>query len=244
MIEYENKIQFENNIIEFYDYSDGNKQRMNVLSWNVLHRSHEKHYNPNSCILRAYSDDRARLDCIINVLSLHVSKETIVCLQECSGELLTLINSTFNASHDLLSQRIMSDEYLITLTPKFLKCRQDTRSIPKGANGYLSVSNSLMRIINCHLRPQFTVKDRNILSIIGQEDMNIMTIVAGDFNENSNKVKKALIHKYRIPYFGPSYKKKKGLDHIIFNRMLRYKAGIVQTELLSDHDPVILEFLP
>lgn len=220
---------------------------MNIFSWNVLHRSHEKRFNPGSRILRAYSDDRARLDCILEVLKKHVYKETIVTLQECSGELLTILSSNFTDTHDILSQRIATDEYLITLTPHFMKCSHDNVKIPKGANGYHSVSGKIegiiIRIINVHLKPQFVVRTENALSFIARENMNELTIVSGDFNENSGKVKKALAATYRVPYYGPSYKKRKGLDHIVFNRQMRYKACLIQTELLSDHDPVLLEFL-
>jgi len=213
------------------------------VSWNTLKLSFEKKFNPNSRILRAYSDDTARLGCIVEVLEQHVTKETIVALQECSAELLSMVNTKFTTTHDLLSQKIGPDEYLITLTPRFLKCVHDGGRIPRGANGYFSVSNGMLRIINCHLKPQFTVKDENVLGLIAAEDMSKLTIVAGDFNETSTKVKKALAVKYKVPYFGPSYKKKKALDYIVFNRKMRYKAGLIPTELLSDHDPVVLEFL-
>ncbi len=217
---------------------------MKILSWNVLHQAHEREFNPNSRILRAYSDDAARLGCIVDVLKQHVTKETIISLQECSAELLAMLNSGFKSTHDLLSQKIGNDEYLITLTPRFLKCSHDgPGTIPTGANGYFSVSNGVIRIINCHLKPQFTVKNKNVLGVIGGESASKLTVVAGDFNEKSGKVKKALGTKFIIPHFGRSYKKQKGLDYIIFNRQLRFAAGLIPTELLSDHDPVSLEFL-
>lgn len=219
-----------------------------ILSWNVLHQAHERRYNPESRILRAHEDNSERLQSIVEVLKQHVCRLTVACLQECSGELLSLVNTTFSGTHDLLSQRVPEslDEYLITLTPKFMKCSLDARrSVPRGANGYMSVSNDTVRFVNCHLRPQFTVRGENVLGIIADEDQTSdqVVIVAGDFNETAKKVKKALDSKYRVPYFGLSYKKKKGLDYIIFNRVMRFKAGMIETELLSDHDPVVLEFL-
>jgi len=214
------------------------------ISWNVLHISHELKYNPNSIVLQCHPDETLRLKKIIELLREHTIDHTVICLQECSSEMLNLVSCEFNKTHNLISQKIpkSKDEYLITLTPKFLKFSQEKKRIPKGANGLSIVVNDFLKIVNCHFKPQFTVKTETVLeSLVKECDSSLLTVAAGDFNETSKAVKRTLGSKFHVPYFGRSYKKRKCLDFIVFNLDIKYRSGIIDSSNLSDHRPVVLE---
>jgi hypothetical protein len=217
---------------------------MNVLSWNVLHREHEIRYQPRSKILKSFPDDTVRLKEIVVLLVDQSRHETIICLQEVCKELYDLVRATFSLTHDVFSQQISDIEFLVTVTPKFLECTDELKPVPGVANGLHILSNSWLRIVNCHLKPQFVMRDNVLSAIRNVQHPEKFTIVAGDFNETSKKIREAIGKDFRVPYYGLTYKGRKGIDHVLFNRNIRYKAGVVQTKTLSDHNPIILNLFP
>jgi hypothetical protein len=217
---------------------------IHVISWNILLYAYEKKYYPNSKILNSYPDNNIRLREIISKIKYISNYQTIICLQECSEDILSLLRSAFCLTHDIFYQIVDEGEceYIITLVPKMLECVLEDLSIPVVARGYLVVSNINIKIVNCHLYPQFKFKKVKVLNTLRNEPMKKITVFAGDFNERHNKVSAFLRDKYVTPYFGLSYKGKKDLDHIVVNRATRYTVNICDTGLLSDHNPIYMEF--
>jgi hypothetical protein len=217
---------------------------MNVLCWNVLHREHEIRYQPRSKIIKTFPDDTVRLKRIVTLLMCQSSHETVICLQEVCKELYDLVRAAFSPTHDVFAQQISDTEFLVTVTPKFLECTDELKPVPGVANGLHILSNSWLRIVNCHLKPQFVMEDNVLSAIRSVHHPEKFTIVAGDFNETSKKIRKAIGHDFRVPYYGFTYKGRKGIDHVLLNRNIRYKAGVVRTTTLSDHNPITLNLFP
>jgi len=210
-----------------------------IISWNTLYIEYEKKYNPNSKILLRYKDnEEKRIDDIVSVLIKNSDKETIICLQECSGLLLKNVKYKFT-EHEVFSYNIgrKNNEYLITIAPKeFImdKCIDHPTS-----NGYLSITNGKYKVVNCHLKPQRFVENNNVLKYL--YDLPRNTIIAGDFNETYYIVKKVLTGRYNIPIYGRSYKGKM-IDHIIYDLMLNVQTEMIKTKYLSDHHVIKMTY--
>ena len=218
---------------------------MKIISWNVLYIEYEKRYNPTSDILLKYADDNDRIRDIVDMIAKQISSDTIICLQECSLQLVLLIKENFENSHSVFTTHVRTDEYLLTMTPREQEYKRQVFSksnYTSTANGYLIVSNNKLRIINCHLIPQ-NIVEQDVLKLMKGEFHAKGTFIAGDYNQTRKSVVNELKYKYTIPYFGPSYKGKKGIDFIIFNYHCMYTSGIIETSLLSDHDMVYLEII-
>jgi hypothetical protein len=208
---------------------------MQVLSWNTLFRQHDIKYNPMSETLRLYPDDNERNNNILSLIVNNSDKDTFICLQECSKELVELLKNNFSESHNIFICNVIDyeDEYLITLSPKWFKCYQEDMSkYPKIPRGYIILEGETLRIVNCHLKPQRHC-DFDTMYIIKNLDKKI-TIISGDFNEELKIVRKKLTN-YTIPHYGKTYKKKQ-LDHIIINRNhVEITTSMIQVNYLSDH---------
>jgi hypothetical protein len=231
---------------------------MKILSWNTLHIMYEKKYNPDSKILITYKNETHRLTDIVKTIKNNLSdsgdEETIICLQECSLDLVYLLKLNFCKTHDIFTLNINDDEYLITLTPHHMHFTDENFPITEYinmANGYLFVSNDNYRIINCHMFPQYYCQNYDALSVLKNLSHVKKLIIAGDFNEKYQRVSKALNNDYIVPYYGKTYKKKRNIDYIIFNKFNTslqnnylqnyYKVRLVETEKMSDHDLIILD---
>jgi hypothetical protein len=135
-------------------------------------------------------------------------------MQECIIDFVNIVYEHFQDKYQIYTQLVDEEyaEYVVTITSDlFIK---EVRPISKVARGYLVISNDKMRIINCHLRPQQYV-DSNVLDILREENRDKLVIIAGDFNETSVNVSKALNDIYKVPVYGLSYMKKDDIDHII-----------------------------
>jgi hypothetical protein len=217
---------------------------MNILCWNTLHREHEIRYQPKSKIIKNFPEEIVRLKRVVSLLIRQSRHETIICLQEVCKELYDLVCVAFGTTHDVFTQQVSHTEFLLTATPKFLKCTDELVTVPGVANGIHILSNSWLRVVNCHLKPQFVVQENVLTAIRNVHDPEKFTVVAGDFNETAAKIRAMVGHDFRVPYYGLSYKGRKGIDHILFNRKIRYKAGNIREATLSDHNPITLEFFP
>lgn len=222
---------------------------MHVVSWNLLFIEYEKKYCPDSKILREYPNDEVRLRKIVEQLTSITGSDTVICLQECNIFLLSLVIPCFIKTHDVFHETVNKEvgEYIITIVPKNMECVKESKNrlmLDSGlARGYLVVSSDKYRIVNCHLPPQFTVKNCSILDTIKTEleiHDDKLTIIAGDFNSHHKDVQRQFGDEYTTPYYGLSYKRSKSLDHIVVNRVVQYKTAIVNTDLLSDHYPISL----
>ena len=213
---------------------------MNIVSWNVLLRDYEEKYNPESKILTVWIDETQREDKIIDVISAHSNNDSIILLQEVSLSLLDKIKKIFEYKL-LFTHKITENEYLVTLTPYFYNKEEWLQN--EVSNGYLVVKNNNLRIINTHLIPQRYVK-YNVLDYILKLSNHIDTIIAGDFNENWKKVNTILESRYRVPFFGNTYKKRP-IDHIIFDKRLlyTYTTTNVLCEKISDHNLIKLSIV-
>lgn len=229
---------------------------MKIISWNVLFREYEECFNPNSKILSHYSNDNERLLDIVYLLKNHVNSETIVCLQECNYSLFILLKNTFNISHEIFKINVNEEEeneekeneeeneFLITLTPREMNFCIENICFNKYKRAFRScfvLSNDNIRIINCHLKPQRYVKNLEVLSMFKLFSFDKRNIIAGDFNENYKTIFTKLKYKYTIPYFGHTYRKK-SIDNILFNFYSKYDNLLINTELMSDHHMLLLEF--
>ena len=177
---------------------------MNILSWNVLLRDHEETYNPDSEILFIWPNENYRENKIINMIEQFSDENSIITLQEVSFSLLNKLTHTF-ANKTVFTHKITNNEFLVTLTPFSFKKEEWTQN--ETANGYLVTATNKLRIINTHLIPQRYTK-HNVLKYILNLPTDICNIVCGDFNENWKKVKLSVEHRYIVPFFGNTYKKR------------------------------------
>lgn len=203
-----------------------------IISWNTLYIEYEKKYNPNSKILSRYKDnEEKRIDDIVSVLIKNSDNKTIICLQECSRLLLNKVKYKF-IEHSVFSYNIGSkdDEYLITIAPK--EFRIDQCIDHPTSNGYLLITNGKYKVVNCHLKPQRFVENKNVLKYL--YDLPKDVIIAGDFNETYYIVKKVLNSRYKVPIYGKTYKGKM-IDHIIYDLSFNVKTKMIKTYYLSDH---------
>ena len=216
---------------------------MYILSWNVLLREYEEKYYPCSEILKNYPVETIRLNHVIKIIknSIHID-ETVVCLQECSLDLLTMLKETF-PQFTVHNKKIGENDYLVTMTPIRVDFSIDPveTGIP---HSQLIVKTNRFRIINCHLIPQKHC-DIPILARLNQfckEENDKITIIAGDFNEKIGVVKNEFLNDYIVPYFGYTYRYKQ-IDYILVERGkndLIYCPLLIKSIRVSDHYPVKL----
>jgi hypothetical protein len=216
---------------------------MKIISFNTLYINYEKKYNPNSQILLNYPDDTKRLLDICEIILINIKKDTIICLQECSGELLSFLNDKIDSSYTIFSQEIDEDVFIVTIAHTTFSFNYE--HVPKSiyetiAHGYLVITNNNMKIINCHLIPKFAAKG-DMFSIIKDTSSEKKCIIAGDFNDKYKNIVKYL-KGYSIPCFGSTYKTKKDYDHIIFNFDAECEIQKINTYSVSDHAAIIIDF--
>lgn len=212
-----------------------------IISWNVLYRGYEELYCPDSTILSAFPKETERVAEIVLMLSVvsQVDKDTVVCLQEVSSDVIAALLSQFGKSHTLFSHCVRNDEYLVTIAPKhFVMEWSGSNDI---CNACLSVSNDLCRVVNCHLLPQRYAAADVMEYLLELQTDDKLTLIAGDFNEVHKTVKERLHDKYVCPYYGKTYKKK-AIDQIVFtpNCFAEYETGKHMTDI-SDHHLIYLE---
>jgi len=212
-----------------------------------MYIDYEKKYNPNSNILKAFPDDKKRLLEICEIVSKNINHDTIICLQECSTLLLSMLKNKIDSEFTIFSVEIDFDIFLVTITSNYLYFKHEL--LPKNlyenvAHGYLVISNNDIKVINCHLKPKFVTKNNDAFLVIKNSSQNKNCIVAGDFNDKSN-IFKNYLEGYTIPYFGPTYKNNKHIDYIIFNfkdnSEVKYEVKKLNTYSVSDHCAIFLE---
>lgn len=217
---------------------------MKILSFNTLYVNYEKKYNPESNILLNYPNDTDRLLDILKIILENINTDTVICLQECSYNLLNILKDNIDLIYyNIFSQEIDIDVFMITIAPVnyyFKMENMPKNKYEKIAHGYLVISNDNMRIINCHLIPKFAAKD-DIYSFINETCSDKKSIIAGDFNEKYKNIVKYL-QEYSIPYFGPTYKKTKEFDQIIFNFKSIFDIKKIDTYSVSDHCAILIDF--
>jgi len=207
-----------------------------ILSWNVLLRKFEIKHNPNSNILKDWTNEADREDATIELLKQHLQPNTIALLQEVSESLLVKIKTTF-FDRKIFSQGVRSDENLVTIAPEEFT-NELWKQHPNSANAYLSITNSVYRIVNTHLKPQKYAKC-NVMKHLMSFPTDKRTFIAGDFNAKWKFVNEALGSRYMVPPFGITYKKS-AIDQIVFDeKKLKYSIVKIITQL-SDHHAVKL----
>lgn len=216
---------------------------MKIISFNTMYIDYEKKYNPNSKILKDYPDDKNRLLKICEIISKNTTNDTIICLQECSTLLLSMLKNKIDTQFTVFSLEIDTDIFLVTIAHNSLYLNDEL--LPKNiyekfAHGFLIISNNDIRIINCHLKPKFVTKNNDSFLLIKNSSQTKKCIVAGDFNDKSN-IFKNYLEGYTIPYFGPTYKNNKHIDYIIFNYGVKYEVKKLNTYSVSDHCAIFLE---
>jgi endonuclease/exonuclease/phosphatase family metal-dependent hydrolase len=170
-----------------------------------------------------------------------------MCLQECSNVLVNFLKEKLKDIYTLFADEIEEDVFMVTITSKYMGFQKE--EIPDNkyeeiAYGYLVLKNQDLTVINVHLRPQFTVKNKNILTTIKNDVIGKKCIIAGDFNERSKNIINYL-STFMVPYFGITYKEKKGIDHIVYNfPVVNGISKVLDTYSVSDHCAIslILEF--
>lgn len=205
---------------------------MEIISWNVLYRAYEQKYNPGSTILREYPSDTTRIKQQIDILKQHVTKHTIVCLQECGEELLTLLHDTFASTHSFFCQYIAETEYIVILAPISAEFCAEKWEIVDGVRGAIAISNDNYRIFNVHLKPQ-KFAETYLLGYIKCLPSDKQLFVAGDFNEQLATVRKRLKDRYEIVNYGITYKQKQ-IDYIIRQRDSDSSSNILVDKFSAD----------
>ena len=215
---------------------------LRIISWNVLYRKYEEQYNSNSSILKKYPNEYLRAIQIVTFIYKQITENTIICLQEVSSMVLNNLTAVFRISHNIYHYQDSNEDFLVTITPK--NFRLDFCQSHKTSNGYMSVTDGKMYVINCHLKPQrYISKNTNILEHLKSfRKTNNQTFIAGDFNENHKIVKSKLDNDFICPYYGKTYKSR-AIDHIIFDTEEKnsYEVKKVDNEFISDHDMIILD---
>ena len=213
-----------------------------IISWNVLYRKYEERYNPNSDILHKYPEEFLRIIQIIAFIYNQMSQDTIVCLQEVSTMLLNTLTSIFKNSHHIFDYQELREDFLVIIAPKNFYL--DFCHSHKTSNGYISITDGNINVINCHLKPQrYVSKSTNVLEYIKNlRKSGRQTFIAGDFNEHYKIVKSKLDNDFVCPYYGKTYKRK-ALDHIIFESRNEtwYKVDKVECKFISDHNMIVLD---
>ena len=117
-----------------------------------MYINYEKKYNPNSHIISNYPDDNDRLLYISNFILKNIDIETIVCLQECSCELLNILKNKIDLLfYDIFSQEIDEDVFMITISPVNFSFKIENilkNKYKNIAHGYLIITNDNIKIIN------------------------------------------------------------------------------------------------
>lgn len=222
---------------------------MQIISLNSLLRDYESKYRRNSKYLKRYPDELERVNTTVKFVFDLSSKDTIICLQECSALLLNQIKIKFSNEYCLFSQKVDDnpEDNLITLIPKsfgsFYKVTPKSK-LDGIVNGLLIISNGECVVVNCHLIPQkHCKKDVNVLECINNEfSCNIPTIVTGDFNAVYEKVSKVFNQKFNVPFFCNTYRRTQ-LDYILISKNSNcdfYKKTVVHNDF-SDHNLIKLE---
>lgn len=217
---------------------------MRIVSFNTLYINYEKKYNPSSSIIINYPNDNDRLRDICKIILENINNDTVICLQECSRNLLIILNDKVDLlSYNIFSQEIDEDVFMITISPVNFYFKIE--NIPKNdyeklAHGYLIIYNDNIKIINCHLIPKFAAKG-DIYPFINDTCVNKKCIVAGDFNEKYKNIIKYL-RDYTVPYFGSTYKQNKDYDQIVFNFKSIFDIKKIDTYSVSDHCAISIDF--
>lgn len=222
---------------------------MHIFSWNILYRKYEEKFKPESDILKKYPDENRRImDIVDTVVSLMYDDNNIVCLQECSLDILIALKNVIFTKFTILFYNVRHKEYIVTIYHKKHKfyIERDIDNDPKCVNGILSIRNSEMRIVNCHLIPSIFA-DRDPLSPIYNIDTsNLTTIVAGDFNEVYTKLTRKISDKYKIFFYGKTYRNK-CIDNIIIDNISFCRTSIsthnIKATSISDHNIICMKVI-
>lgn len=211
---------------------------VHIISWNILYRKHEEKYNPNSIILKTYTNEKNRIIDTINLLQKYMKSDTIVCLQEVSYDAISILMRFFEHTHNIFFYNVRKSEYLVTIAPRDFKLFKSYRN--SISNGFLIIHNNKYFIVNCHLIPQrytrYSVMDY-LLNLLSQNEL----FIVGDFNELYKNIKKQLSKRYTCPYYGKTYKRK-AIDQIIFNIDISYTTRLIKQKNISDHHAIELIF--
>lgn len=209
---------------------------MLVLSWNVLFREYEEKYHPKSAIL-SYTEDQ-RLHIILDFVEKSLDIDTVICLQECSTPLIDSLKNIVSSTYTIYTQKARNEDFLVTICATRHNFFQEELIHPT-ARGYLVISNSKYRVVNCHLVPQ-KYCEQSVMGFINQLPTDRITVVAGDFNEYYKKVSYKLGSRYTVPRFGKTYKRRE-IDFIIIDRPIKYRTETVPFSI-SDHHAIRLYF--
>lgn len=218
---------------------------MRVISWNVLFRQYEELHVPESEILKRYPLDIIRIIEIYEFISPYMTQDCIICLQECSIELLTLLQFRIPAGKNIFYEyNSKGGDYIITIAPntfKQVKFNLNTLCIRNCV--IIDNENESMRIINCHLIPQRYSED-DVIEYLKSLSVYENMIIAGDFNA----MRKDLVLKmpeWIIPYYGRTYNHRRDIDFVITTiQAEEYKSAIIRNfKQLSDHEMILLDIV-
>lgn len=215
---------------------------MNLVSWNVLHRTVEERYNPDSLILKKYENENDRISDILLHLSMCIDNKSIIALQECSDELLRQLVRMFKNHKIFVKKRSDDEDFIVSIVPKMYDCQVEEINLDIEGN-YLIVSNNHFRIVNCHLHPYRLLKNKTqSMYNFNRLDKAKTNIILGDFNDRYNGLKRMLGCRFTIPFYGKTYKQK-GIDFIIFDKNFKYSSGMIKNDLISDHNLIKLKLI-
>jgi hypothetical protein len=210
---------------------------MRIFSWNVLYRQYEEKYNPGSCILKNYPVESKRAENIVHVVKQYCKDKNVICLQECSEEILNLLLENI-IDYKVFYSSFSCKDYIITIAPKDYDVEVSVEY--PVCRGIVVIKNTNYRIANCHFIPN-RILTTCVFSYVKNMPKNRINIVAGDFNEKYNIVKR-ILKKHRVPWFGNTYKSKQ-IDHIVIDREKRFNTTLLDSNGLSDHKPILLDFI-
>lgn len=208
----------------------------------MLFRPYDIKYNKDtSAMLKKYPIESERLNDIVKFITINTDSNTIICLQECSEELMTRLEEAFGSTYDIFYQRTnnrsnRNDELIITMAPKTGYFYTISLHRFRGSRGYLGIANEDCRIINCHFRPMKFCRDDPIKAIesIPYDKTNILV---GDFNESYSKLSNK-ITRFQMTSVGHTYKRKQ-IDHIIHDYHSTISGKRISTNSMSDHYAII-----
>lgn len=209
-----------------------------IVSWNTLFRPYEEEYNPSSRILSSYPNEWKRTVELTRRIMKYVDCNTIICLQECSAELVKMLRESVKNAN-VFFERAGTAEYIVIIAP--IGFSKENWKKKKFFHGLLVVSNEKYRIFNCHLVPQRYSETDN-MGYVNNFPRDKITIVAGDFNEHFKAVASKLKDRYTVPQFGKTYKKKQ-IDHIVIDRdMISSIRRVENMKDISDHNAIAMVF--
>jgi hypothetical protein len=177
---------------------------LKLVTWNTLYRYHEEKYVPDSYVLKAYPFEKDRIrDQVVTIREILAShSNTILCLQEVPGDLLSELKIAFGTKYHVCEYKHVrtpqpipsistenlytdADEYLCTLIPKLFYPEIQTSAVQYSTTGkaaLISICDKDLTVINTHA----TIKQQGIDDVVdvckNNLELSTRTFLLGDCN--------------------------------------------------------------